>query len=131
MSTITAKERAVEYAKNFPTAVESGLYGPVAISNIVAHNGRVISNLCLKTTTSGQSNTSISFPHDWPKASRFKSGELVNVQVEQGRIRNIWHARPIALVSGKPASDATVVEQSSSDQVVEEATVSADGNTPF
>ncbi|MEJ1242480.1 hypothetical protein WBG78_30305 [Chryseolinea sp. T2] len=74
----TAKERAIEYAKNYPVAnTDSGLFGPVSVSNIGSFNDRTMINLCLKTAKSSPRNASISFPSDWSKAKRFRGGDLV------------------------------------------------------
>jgi hypothetical protein len=73
---------------------DSPFLGPVSIANVGAYNGRVIVNLCLRTAKSGENNASISFPQEWSKASKFQAGDVVNVKIEDGYIRNIWHARP-------------------------------------
>ena len=95
MTNTESKQKAIEYAKNYPIVLrDSPFVGPITVGNIGTFNGRVIVNLCLRTVKSGETNATISFPIEWAKASRFQPGDQVNVKIEDGYVRNIWHARP-------------------------------------
>lgn len=95
MTNTESKQKAIEFARNYPVVLkDSPFLGPVSIANVGSYNGRVIVNLCLRTARSGENNASISFPQEWSKASKFQAGDVVNVKIEDGYIKNIWHARP-------------------------------------
>lgn len=106
---MSAKERAMEYAKNFPLVSGDGLFGPVPISNVTDYNDRVIINLCLKTRKTSPRNASISYPKEWNKAGRFKAGDLVNAQITDGYIRKIWPAKVVAPIAGRITDESASV----------------------
>ena len=137
------KQKAIEYARNYPLVLaDSNLMGPVTVGNIGEYKGRSIINLCLRTVRSNPYNATISFPADWKKASMFKPGDQVNIQIEGGYVRNIWFARPESVRAGKISAAlvnqqvAAAMEQKAAVKtVVAEATTSvpaqADDQRPF
>jgi hypothetical protein len=108
---IEAKQKAIDYAKNYPLVLtDSPFTGPVSVGNIGEFDGRVIINLCLRTAKSEPVNATISFPNDWRKATIFKPGDQVNVKIENGYVKNLWHAKAEPVRTGK-ISAATVNQQ--------------------
>ncbi len=101
-----------DYAKNYPTVKGTGVFGPVSVGNVGEYNGRVIINLCVKTTRSGDKNATISFPKDWAKAHRFQSGDKVNFEIgPDGYIKDIFHVKAQSVSSKSSVSAAEVNSQ--------------------
>jgi hypothetical protein len=104
MSVATESKQA-QYAKNYPLVdrdTKAEGMGPITVGNIGEYNGRTIINLCLRTKRTeerGGGNATISFPSDWPKASAFRPGDMVNVIITDGYVKKIWHVRPEAAPS--------------------------------
>jgi hypothetical protein len=121
MSTLSeTKQKAIEYAKNYPLVLtDSNFMGPVTVGNVGEFNGRSIINLCIRTANSDPYNATISFPSDWRKASMFKPGDQVNIQIQDGYVKNLWFARPESI---RPAKiSAAVVNQQVADAMAEQA----------
>jgi hypothetical protein len=119
-ATLESKQKAIEYAKNYPLVVtDSNFMGPVTVGNIGEYNDRSIINLCLRTARSNPYNATISFPADWRKASMFKPGDQVNIRLENGYVKNIWIAKPESVRTGKIS--AAVVNQQVAEAIAEHA----------
>lgn len=124
-TTVTSEKelQAIAYAKNYPhVVVDTPMMGPFSVGNINEYNGRVIINVCVRTEKSHPRNATISYPKDWPKASQFKPGDQVNIAIEKGLIKRMWHAKaePVRTVKvTKPIVSAAAVNEEVG-QVMEE-----------
>jgi hypothetical protein len=105
-----AQERAAEYAKNYPVLRGDGLHQPVTVANVVDWNGRRIFNLACKTAKSGRLNATYSCPIDWDIANRFKTGDIVMVEVLDGLVKKIHQPR-IETVKKGTGSLATAINE--------------------
>ena len=121
-------ERSIEYAKNYPVVLTDQPMGvgPITVGNIGTYpkegtNQRTIINLCLRTAKTGERNASISAPVEFGWASKYQAGDKVNVIIEGGYAKKIWHVRSASISAVKVNAQATemVVEQNASDTVTE------------
>lgn len=111
MSTVSQNTKTpAEYAANYPTITTDGLYGPLSVANINSFNGRILMNVCCKTTRSGDRNAVISYPESWFKDRPFphRPGDQINILVEDGYIKKAFAAKAKSVTS---ISAATVNKQ--------------------
>jgi len=113
------KEKAIDFARNYHLVSQDGNYGGITVGNITEYNGRVIINLCLRTAKTNPLNATISYPRDWPIASRFKTSDIVDVIVSNGYVEKIKLTRFMPI--GKRLSAAGVNQAIADDQAMVQA----------